>query len=60
MSQDEILNLLHQKEELTSKEIIEELNLAKNTVSAELGRLRKKKLIEFKKYKNQLIICKET
>ena len=62
MTQDDILNLIHQKKELTPKEIIQELKLAKNTVSAELGRLRKKKLIEFKKDKKQLkiVICKET
>lgn len=61
MSQNDILNLLHQREELTSKEIIQELKLAKNTISKELSLLRKKKLIKFKKEKgkNQLIICKE-
>ncbi len=32
MSQSDILNLLNQKEELTTKEIIQELKLAKNTV----------------------------
>lgn len=61
MSQENILELISQKEQVTSKEIIQELNLAKNTVSAELGRLRKKRLIEFKKEKNKLkiLICKE-
>jgi len=60
MSQDDILNLLNQKEEITTKEIIEELKLAKNTVSKELSLLRKKKLIKFKNGKgNQLIICKK-
>ncbi len=58
MTQDDILKLMYQKEELTTKEIIQELNLAKNTVSAQLGRLRKKKLIKFKKDKNQLKIIK--
>jgi len=58
MTQDDILAFLYQKNELTSKEIIQELNLAKNTVSAQLGRLRKKKLITFKKEKNELKICK--
>ncbi len=60
MSQSDILNLLNQKEELTTKEIIKELELAKNTVSKELSSLRKKRLIRFKNGKgNQLIICKE-
>lgn len=59
MSQSDILELLNQREELTSKEIIQELNLAKNTVSKELSSLRKKKQIRFKKEKNRLIICKE-
>ena len=57
MSQDDILNFIHQKKELTPKEITQKLNLSKSTVSTELGRLRKKKLIEFKKDKNQLKIC---
>lgn len=60
MSQDDILKMLYQKEELTTKEIIQELKLAKNTVSKELSLLRKKKLIKFKNGKgNQLIVCKE-
>ncbi len=60
MSQSDILNLLNQKEEITTKEIIEELKLAKNTVSKELSLLRKKKLIKFKNGEgNQKIICKE-
>lgn len=58
MTQDDILKLIYQKEELTTKEIIQELNLAKNTISSQLGRLRKKKLIQFKKEKNQLKIIK--
>lgn len=52
MSQDDILSLIYQKGELTSKDIINSLNLAKSTVSAELGRLRKKKLIILKKGEN--------
>lgn len=60
MTQDDILELLYQKEELTTKDIMQELKLAKNTVSKELSLLRKKRLIKFKKSKgNQLIICKE-
>ncbi len=58
MVQKEIYKLLCQKEELTSKEIIQKTGLAKNTVSAQLGRLRKKRMIEFKKdKKNKLTIC---
>ena len=52
MSQDEIMNLLNQKKELTSKNISEYLNLSKTTVCKQLSFLRKKKLIQFNKIKN--------
>lgn len=58
MTQDDILKLLHRKENMTPKDIAQELNIAKTTVSTQLGRLRKKKLIKFKKDKNQLKIAK--
>lgn len=58
MSQDEILNLIHQKEKLTAKEITQKLKLGKSTVSKQLQSLRKKKLIRFKKSKNSFEIQK--